>query len=316
MKTSTRNGLALVAVVGCLLGTGGIATLILGGCRFIESTSDALADATEGSAVSDVFRGSARLAESYREYSPAEEHYIGRSVSAQILARYRVHPDQSLQDYVNLVGMAVLAAPEAQRTLTGYHFIVLEGQEVQGVSAPGGFVFVTEGAVRAAQDEDELAALLAHEIAHVSLEHGILAVKAATRQKAGVLLGKGAGNTAAAASGKDAQQLAELTSVFGNVVDEITTELLVNGYGRDLELAADATATTYLRSSGYARSALAAYLRALESHGGGGSGGWGATHPSPSERLNALNAAGLDQPDGVAGRDVRATRFVAMLGRR
>ena len=117
-----------------------------------------------------------------KDYEPSHEYYIGRSVSAQILSRYKVHPDRRLQEYVNLVGHAVLTAPEPLKTYAGYHFVVLEGEQLQAVSAPGGFVFVTEGTVRRAKDEDELAAVLAHEIAHVSLRHGIGAIKAATRR--------------------------------------------------------------------------------------------------------------------------------------
>src|SRR5687767_15815681 len=73
-------------------------------CAVVEENSDAMADATKGSSVEGIFRGTARLAESSRDYSTSEEHYIGRSVSAQILQRYKVHPDRNLQDYVNLVG--------------------------------------------------------------------------------------------------------------------------------------------------------------------------------------------------------------------
>src|SRR5262245_61776321 len=184
-----------------LMGLGWMA-LFSPGCKVIESTGDTLARATHGTAASSLFSGMARAAESMRDYSPAEEHYIGRSVAAQILSQYSVHGDRSLQEYVNLVGLSVLAAPEPRKTLTGYHFIVLEGQEVQAVSTPGGFVFLTEGAVRKAKDEDELAAVLAHEVAHVSLNHGIGAIKAATRKKSFGLLAQGAGEVAQAAASK------------------------------------------------------------------------------------------------------------------
>lgn len=218
---------------------------------------------------------------------------------------------------MNLVGLAVLAAPEAKRTLTGYHFSVLVGDEVQAVSAPGGFVFVTEGAVRRARDEDELAALLAHEVAHVSLGHGIQSIRAATRQRSFELgLGaaaEGAGEYAAARGDARAEQIAALAGVFDDCIAEITDELLVRGYSRESELEADATALSYLRSSGYARAALPAYLRALQAGGVAGSGGWGTTHPPPEERIDALASLDLGAVDAV-GRDVRQARFIATLG--
>jgi predicted Zn-dependent protease len=292
------------------------------GCSAIESASNTLADATAGSAVSDVFRSAALAAESFKGYSPAQEYYIGRSVAAQILQVYKVHPNPALQSYVNLVGHAVLAAPEAKKTLMGYHFIVVEGEGLQAVSTPGGFVFLTEGTVRRAKDEDELAGVLAHEIAHVSLDHGIGAIKAATRDRSAALLVKGAGGVAGEAAG-DAQtkNLVELTSLFGDAIRDITGDLLVKGYSRDTEFEADATAEKYLQSSGYSRAALVNFLSHVEAEKAGGEGGWFATHPSPADRitnllevLDAPSAAALAASGSSPGRPVRAERFVRTLG--
>jgi predicted Zn-dependent protease len=311
MKRTHVIGITVVLVVACSTG----AAILFHGCKVIESTGDALAGATAGTPVSGVFSGTARLAESMRDYSPAEEHYIGRSVAAQILSQYKVHPDKELQEYVNLVGLAVLAAPEPKKTLTGYHFIVLEGKEVQAVSAPGGYVFLTEGTISKARDEDELAAVLAHEIAHVSLNHGISAIKAATRQKSFALLAQAGGQIAAAGAGGDAkgQQLAELTAVFGDAIKDITKELLVTGYSRDLEIEADKNAAQYLTSSGYSRGALTTFLSVLEKGGEGGKGGWGTTHPSAKDRMDTLQEEGL-AGGTTAGRDVRRERFAGALG--
>jgi predicted Zn-dependent protease len=307
--------LAVTLSLGVASGIAG--AFLFHGCRAIESTGDALAGATSGTPLSSVFGGVARMAESLRDYSPAEEHYIGRSVSAQILARYKVHPDKKLQEYVNLVGLAVLAAPEPKKTLTGYHFIVLEGKEVQAVSAPGGFIFLTEGTIRKARDEDELAAVLAHEIAHVSLNHGIGAISAATRNKSIALLVQGVGQTGAAVAGAggdtETQQLAELAAAFGDAIQDITGQLLEKGYSRDLEIEADKTAAKYMESSGYSRGALTTYLQALEKGGEGGKGGWFATHPTPEDRVETLQGEGL-AGGTTAGRDVRRERFAGSLG--
>ena len=301
---STLAGLLTLGLLGAWIASGP-------GCAVVEKTSDAMADATKGSSVEGIFRGTARLAESGRDYSTSEEHYIGRSVSVQILQRYKVHPDRNLQDYVNLVGKAVMAAPEVRKTFAGYRFIVIEGQELQGVSAPGGYVFISEGAVRRARNEDELAALLAHEIAHVSLRHGIAAVKAATRQKSLALLAQGAGQVAGEVTSGDTKQLVELTSVFGDAIEDITSELLVTGYSRDLELEADLNAVKYLRSAGYSPDALKSYLAGIGQ--AGGQGGWGKTHPSAADRIEHIESEGA--PKGSApGRDVRKARFQKILG--
>jgi len=191
---------------------------------------------------------------------------------------------------------------------------VLEGKEVQAVSTPGGFVFLTEGTVRKAKDEDELAAVLAHEIAHVSLKHGIGAIKAATRQKSIAILGESALQIgAAAAQGSGKEQLTELTAVFGDAINDITDELLVKGYSRDTELEADDAGAGYLQSSGYARSALSNFLDVLDKSGVGGEGGWGKTHPSPKDRMDNLVEKQL-AAGSSPGRDVRGGRFQKAMG--
>jgi len=190
---------------------------------------------------------------------------------------------------------------------------VLESEEVNAVSAPGGFVFLTLGALRRARNEDELAALLAHEIAHVSLRHGIGAIQAATRKRSAALLVKGLGQSAAQAaraggSSRDAELL-ELGELFAGAIQDITSELLVKGYGRKDELAADSLAADTLKTSGYSRAALASYLTRLEAEGG--RGGWFGTHPEAKDRVEALGERSSDAPGSpcLAGLADRQTRF-------
>ena len=290
---------------------------LLWSCRAIERGADALADATAGSGVSGVFRGTARMAEGFRDYSPSEEHYIGRAVAAEILSRFKAHKDERLDEYVNLLGLAVVySAPNARQTFSGYHFTVIEGEEPNAISAPGGFVFVTIGALRRASNEDELAAVLAHEVAHVTLQHGIGAIKSATRKRSAALLVQGAGQTAADVAregGSQNAQAVELAGLLASGVTDITSTLLDTGYSRKQEIAADALAAEYLKASGHSRAALASYLKRLG--GGGGDGGWLATHPPAEDRIKELGALAKD--DSVSpktGFAIREKRFLAARG--
>lgn len=313
--TQARTSRAVPLLFLLAAAAGGLGLLYSPGCKLVESTADSIAGATSGTPVGTVFSGIARTAESFRDYSLAEEHYIGRAVAVQILSQYKVKEDEQLKEYVNLVGLAVLAAPEAGKTFSGYHFIVLEGEEIQVVSTPGGFVFITEGAVKQAKDEDELAAVLAHEIAHVTLKHGIGAIKAATRKKSAALLVQGVGQGAQeySRSGGNAnqQQLAELTAAFGDTVQDIAGQLLVTGYSRDLELEADKAAAGYLQSSAYARSALASYLRGLAGEQKSEGSGWFNTHPPANDRVSELGELATGE---APGRAVRKQRFLGILG--
>jgi predicted Zn-dependent protease len=137
----------------------------------------ALEEATDpDSAGGKLVRGANRLRKSAQDLDPSEEHYIGRTVAAQILAmpQYPLSADTRLGDYVTRVGLALAMTNDGVRhTFAGYQFAVLETAEVNAMACPGGTIFVTRGLLAKAGSEDELAAILAHEIAHVTARHGL-----------------------------------------------------------------------------------------------------------------------------------------------
>ena len=94
---------------------------------------------------------------------------FGREIAARILGRYRPYEDEKLTRYVNLVGRTV--ASQAGRAEIEFHFGILRAEFVNAFAAPGGYVFITKGALDKVRDEAELAAVLAHEIAHVTERH-------------------------------------------------------------------------------------------------------------------------------------------------
>src|SRR6266568_6059463 len=98
-----------------------------------------------------------------RDFSEGEEADIGRVVAARVLATYPLLKDVKLQEYVTLVGNTV-AAYSTRPTLE-WHFAVIDTPIVNAFSAPGGFIFITTGALQQMNSEAELAAVLGHEIA-------------------------------------------------------------------------------------------------------------------------------------------------------
>src|SRR5262245_20903850 len=95
-----------------------------------------------------------------------KEIEIGRGVAATVAGRWRIHPDSALNGDVHLVGQ--LVAQESPRASEiAFHFAVLDTDEVNAFAAPGGYIFVTRGALAMMESEAELAGVLAHEVAHV-----------------------------------------------------------------------------------------------------------------------------------------------------
>ncbi len=113
----------------------------------------------------------------FGDISEEEEYYIGRSVAALILSRYQPLANPGLSQYVNTLGQAVALSSDRPETFAGYHFQVLDTDEVNALAAPGGMIFLTKGLLKRCPDEETLAAILAHEIGHVAAKHGLQSIK-------------------------------------------------------------------------------------------------------------------------------------------
>jgi predicted Zn-dependent protease len=235
---------------------------------------------------------------SFADITPDQEHYIGRSVCAQLLAnpRFALAKSPRLESYVADVGQAIaLGAPSVSAPYQGYRFAILDAKSVNAFSTPGGYVFVTRGALAAAHDEDELAALLAHEIAHVQLRHGLSAIKQSNLTEAGKIAGG-----EALARGNP-----QLAQAFGASVLDVVGTIVTNGYGRSQEAEADALAARLLAEAGYSPRSLVDLLRRENPDGGG----FRSDHPSAADRVKLLEGIVPALGAAGAGAEVRAARY-------
>jgi len=104
---------------------------------------------------------------------PGEEFAFGRSIAARLSTGVEFVEDAKARAYVARVGGVVAAASRRPDPYDGYRFYIVQDPRVSTFSAPGGFVFVTTGALKALKDEDALAGLLAQEMAHCALGHAL-----------------------------------------------------------------------------------------------------------------------------------------------
>jgi predicted Zn-dependent protease len=232
-------------------------------------------------------RLAAQTAKAVRPMNDQEENYLGRAVAATLLSQYPLHPNDSLTAYVNEVGQAVALASDRPLTFGGYHFAVLDSDQVNALSCPGGMIFITRGMLQKIKSEDELAAVLAHEVAHVNHKDGVAAIQSSRWVEAASTLGSEAARKLGGA------ELAKLVSVFEGSVDDVVKTLLVKGYSREQEKAADQSALSFLHRLGYNPQALADYLTRLAGDQGTASKGAGifATHPGMAERASEAKSS-------------------------
>lgn len=207
----------------------------------------------------------------------AEEVQIGRSMSENIIKKdYRPLHEASQQLLVNRVGQRV--ARVSDRTELVYHFMVLDDPDFNAFALPGGYVYITSGLLNNV-DEGGLAAILAHEVAHVAAKHSVKKMQSALGYNllAGIALA-GFGN-------KNPALAQEIAGISDTVYD-----LLSRGYGRQDELFADKLAVNYLRRAGYDPYALVRVLEFLNKENGPRGRVFEvlSTHPRMQERIRKI----------------------------
>jgi predicted Zn-dependent protease len=229
-------------------------------------------------------------------------YYIGRAVGANILKTYTVWENPALTAYLNKICGALAVNSFRPELYNGYHVVLLDSREINAFATPGGHIFLTRGLTGLANSEDALAAVIAHELAHVQLEHGLGIINKLkiTRDLTE------AGTQAAALAAREAA-LENRRLLFGNSVIELTNTLVKNGYSQEQEFEADHYALALLALTGYQPEALIDMLRLLERRSRQG-GGMFDTHPSPALRIR--NAEGLlDRYETEDTRSARRRRF-------
>lgn len=174
-----------------------------------------------------------------------EEIKLGQEEHRKIIAQFGVYRDKDLQAYVDRVGQRV--AKQSSRPELEYTFTVLDDELINAMALPGGFVYVTRGILAHMNSESELAAVLGHEIAHVTQKH---AFKTQNRGKALQAL-----STVAAILTQNGS-VAEIGNLFGGV--------LLRGYGREMELEADTVGAGYMAKAGYSPDAMLQTIEILK----------------------------------------------------
>jgi predicted Zn-dependent protease len=171
--------------------------------------------------------------------SEQEEIEIGKQAHQQILQQYSVYNDLELQNYVQYVGNKV--AKNGHRAELDYTFTALDSPEVNAFALPGGYIYITRGLMAYLNTEAELAAVLGHEVGHVTARH------AARQQSASQLTGLGA----AIGTIIGEAFIPGISSVGGQQLVGMAGTALLRGYGREHELEADRLGAEYLARSGY-----------------------------------------------------------------
>jgi predicted Zn-dependent protease len=171
----------------------------------------------------------------------------GAQTYNEFLEKELIYPDQAWQDYVTEVGERILAkTPHAGRN---YTFVVTDQSMVNAFATPDAYIFVTRGILAHFNSEDEMAAVIGHEIGHVVGRHS-------KRKMGRARLGELLGYLGTFATGT--------TATYG--LANTLTQASLAGYGREYELEADEYGASWLAAAGYNPRALLDSIQMLRDH--------------------------------------------------
>ncbi|MBL7076853.1 MAG: M48 family metalloprotease [Kiritimatiellae bacterium] len=230
------------------------------------------------------------------------EDLLGQAMVAHLAENGFVN-NRQLIDYVN--GVAMLVGARTERYDCRYKVAILNDDSVNGFGMPGGYILISKGYLDRIENEAELACVIAHEMAHVSLYHGLREFKKREihRRRDAVFAELDAitGDSSTSAIEADLNRLADTSYLK-----------IIGGRAREDELEADLFGTAYAAAAGYDPTAMVELLQRV-----GGSAEMDAFrhHPGIGERLQTIQSGISRYKMARSGQKRLASRFLMMSGR-
>jgi len=215
-----------------------------------------------------------------------QEIQFGENMSAVLLGTRPLYENKDINLYVNKVGMWLAA--NSSRPNLPWQFGVINSTAINAFAAPGGFVFITSGMLMQLENESQLAAVLAHEIAHITQKHHLNAIKDDANRSAvteSLFISAQAYQDNTESSNEDKGY-----RIWAKKVTGMAQDLYSKGLDRDDEFQADQYGIRLLAKSGYDAFAYIDNLQIIASIAADDSALalLYKTHPTPSQRLEAL----------------------------
>ncbi len=225
--------------------------------------------------------------------SERDEINLGRETDVEIVKQYGIYEDPKLTAYVK--EMAQRIGRISHRPQLAYDCKILDVSVVNAFAVPGGYVYFTRGILAALNSEAELAAVMGHEVGHITARHS--AQQYSKAQLAQVGLGVGS---------------ILVDSPIVTSLAQLGVGMLFLRFSRDNEREADDLGVEYASKAGYDASAMANFFESLERLNPGsdrsGLPGWFSTHPNPENRISAVRIKAKEWQQKLNLKELRVNR--------
>jgi len=232
--------------------------------------------------------------------SEAQEIQMGQEADAAVVASIGLYPDPVWQRYIQQFGARLAATSE--RPNLPWTFRVVDDPAINAFAIPGGFIYVTRGLLAHLTSEAQLASVVGHEIGHVTARHTAAAMSQQQLIGLGLAVGSMANSQVAKYAGTANQALG----------------ILYLKFSRDNESQADQLGLRYLRRASYDPREMPGVFVMLDRQGkASGNAGrlptWLETHPSPANRVAAINGQIAALPQDFSGTSVNRDAYQRLL---
>ena len=217
--------------------------------------------------------------------SVSDEIALGRQAQQQVKAEVPELSDRAVASYVQSIGKRLTARAAGPKY--PYSFTVADYREINAFALPGGPMYIHTGLLAAADNESQMAGVMAHEVSHVALRHGTnQASKQQMLQLPAMLASQATGSGG---------MLGTLSALGIN----LGANSVLLKFSRGAETEADLLGTRLMHNAGYNPAELANFFRKLEAEGGNQNKlveMFMASHPNPGNRVQAVQKEAKSLP--------------------
>jgi beta-barrel assembly-enhancing protease len=215
-----------------------------------------------------------RLKPGWNLFSADQDVDMGRQVAKEAESQLPILKDRQGTAYIDALGKQLAARAPGQKY--PYQFKIVNDKNINAFALPGGFVYVNRGVIEAADNEAQLAGVIAHEIGHVALRHGTNQVsKAYIAQAPLSILGGVLGSNS-------------VGSVLAQLGVGFAANSIMMKYSRDAETQADLMGTQILYDSGYNPNAMVQFFEKIQAESKGRTVEFFSDHPNPENRISKV----------------------------
>ena len=212
-------------------------------------------------------------------FSPQQDVQLGRENAEEVDRRYPLLADQQVLRYVNDLGRQLASQAPGNNPAYVWTFKVINTSDINAFALPGGYIYLDRGAIEAAENEAQLAGVMAHESGHVVMRHG-------THEASEALLGQAPLALLESILGRSGSLTGQLTAMGLNL--GLNSILLKNS--RDAEVQADAVGAYILYRAGYDPHAMAEFFEIVEKKYPRKTMQFFSDHPNPGDRVKRIDA--------------------------